>query len=67
MLAQYRIWVLIHQGEELADPENFQGILCTDYSHPRYEQARRIDDERCEACQRKHQPPILILLKGGKA
>lgn len=63
----YRIAVLVHKNEELTDEVNWEGVGCTDYNHPRYEEARRVDDERCEECARRHTPPNLTLIQGGKA
>lgn len=69
MNAQYRIAILVHQGEELdrGAEVDFIAVRCNDYNHPSYLAARQTDDERCCLCERKHQPPRLTLIKGGRS
>ncbi len=66
MPPQYKIHILIHKDQELDQGAevDFTPIRCDERSHPGYEEARQLDDERCSWCERR---PQLVGLKGGRA
>lgn len=63
----YKIPVLCHRGEVVEDHRNFEEVQCWDQNHPRYTEARQLDDERCCDCGRGDVTrPKLVVLQGGK-